>query len=119
SKADECDFTTYQPVRESHFVQRTVKKKVNPIYPPEAVSRNIQGLVNVKILIDRDGNVEKACAFDGDRVLKEAAEAAALQWKFNPNFGQAHAVDVVSRKYMVDVIAFTFAFGDQEKAKSR
>src|SRR5262249_26430859 len=60
-KADECDFTAYQPVRESHFIQRTVKKKVNPTYPPEAVSRNIQGLVNVKILVNRDGNVEKAC----------------------------------------------------------
>src|SRR5262245_21867097 len=113
SKSDECDFNDYQPVRESHFIQMAVKKKVNPIYPPEAVSRNIQGLVNVKILIDRDGNVEKSCAIDGDRVLKEAAEPATLQWKFKPNFGHVHAADVGSRKYMVDVIPFNFAFSSE------
>jgi outer membrane biosynthesis protein TonB len=119
SKANECDFAAYQPVRESHFVKRTVTKKVNPLYPPEAVSRNIQGLVNVKILVNRGGNVEKACAINGDRVLKEASEAAALQWKFKPNFGRLRAADVGSRKYMVDVIPFNFALGKSEKDKSR
>src|SRR5262245_47742674 len=70
---DECDFTAYHPVRESHFVSRTVMKKVEPIYPPEAANRGIQGWVNVKILIKREGNVEKACAVDGDQTLKDAA----------------------------------------------
>jgi TonB family protein len=104
----ECDFTTYQPVRESHFVQRTVRKKVKPIYPPEAANRGIQGWVNVKILVDRDGNVEKACAVDGDQTLRYAAEKAALQWKFKPYFGRANAHKAGSRKYMVDVIPFNF-----------
>jgi len=111
SSDDGCDFTAYQPVRESHFVQRTVRKKVKPIYPPEAANRGIQGWVNVKILVDRDGNVEKACAVNGDQTLKEAAEKAALQWKFKPYFGSANAAKAGSRKYMVDVIAFNFDLG--------
>jgi len=104
----ECDFTAYHPVRESHFVSRTVRKKVEPIYPPTAANRGIHGWVNVKILVNRDGNVEKACAVDGDQTLKDAAEIAALQWKFKPYFGLAKAG---SRKYMVDVIAFNFDLG--------
>jgi len=83
-------------------------KKVEPIYPPEAANRGIQGWVNVKILVNRDGDVEKACAVDGDQTLKDAAEKAALQWKFEPYFGRAKAG---SRKYMVDVIAFNFDLG--------
>jgi TonB family protein len=108
SNNDECDFTVYQPVRESHFVQRAVTKKVEPIYPPDAVNRGIQGWVNVKILINRDGDVEKACAIDGDQSLKDAVEKAALQWKFKPHFGAAKATEAGSRKYMEDVITFNF-----------
>jgi|SRR5262245_42809137 len=108
SSDDECDLTAYQPVGESHFVQRTVTKKVKPIYPPEAANHGIRGWVNVKILVDRDGNVEKACAVDDDLMLKDAAEKAALQWKFKPYFGRANAAKAGSRKYMVDVIAFNF-----------
>src|SRR5262245_24996223 len=98
SSDDRCDFTAYQPVRESHFVQKTVRKKVKPIYPPEAAKRGVQGWVNVKILVNRDGNVEKACALDGDLILKDAVEKAALQWKFKPYFGATNAA-VTSRKY--------------------
>jgi len=105
---DECDFTAYHRVRESHFVSRMVRKKVKPIYPPEAANRGIRGWVNVEILVNRDGNVEKACAVDGDQTLKDAAEKAALQWKFKPYFGAANAG---SRKYMVDVVAFNFVLG--------
>ena len=108
SSNDECDFTAYHPVRESHFVSRTVRKKVKPIYTPEAANRGVHGWVNVKILVNRDGNVEKACAVDGDQILKGAAEKAALQWKFKPYFGLAKAG---FRKYMIDVIAFNFDLG--------
>jgi TonB family protein len=111
SSNDECDFTAYHPIRESHFISRTVRRKVKPIYPPEVANRGVQGWVNVKILVNRDGNVEKACAVDGDQTLKDVAEKAALQWKFKPYFGLANAAKAGSRKYMVDVIAFNFDLG--------
>jgi TonB family protein len=106
-----CDFSAYQPVRESHFVSRAVIEKVKPEYPPEAMNRDVQGWINVKILVNRDGDVEKACAVDGDQILKEAAEKAALQWKFKPYFGHANAADAGSRRYMWDVIPFNFDLG--------
>src|SRR5262245_28902341 len=84
---NKCDFTVYKPVRESHFVTRAIVKKHKPIYPSDAVSRGIQGYVNVQILINRNGDVERACALDGDELLKSVAEESALQWKFKSNFG--------------------------------
>jgi len=111
SSDKECDFTSYHPVWESHFVSRTVTKKVEPIYPSEAAHRGVQGRVNVKILVNRDGNVEKACAIDGDQTLKDAVEKAALQWKFKPYFGAPNAAKVGSRKYTEAVIVFNFVLG--------
>ena len=111
SNNDECDFASYHPVWESHFVSRTVTKKVEPIYPSEAAHRGVQGRVNVKILVNRDGNVEKACAIDGDQTLKDSVEKAALQWKFKPYFGAPNAAKVGSRKYTEAVIVFNFVLG--------
>jgi TonB family protein len=83
SKAgDECDFSSYKPSRVSHFVQFPLKTKVKPSYPSEAVRRGLQGKISVKILVNRDGDVVKACALNGDEVLRRAAEEAALKWKF-------------------------------------
>jgi TonB family protein len=82
---DECEFSSYKPSIVSHFVQTALKTRVTPKYPIEAVQRGIQGRIGVKILVDRDGNVSKACALNGDEVLRRAAEEAALQWKFKRN----------------------------------
>lgn len=99
---DECDFSSYKPSIVSHFVQTALKTKVKPKYPTEAAQRGIQGKISVKILVDRDGNVVKACAFNGDEILQHVAEEAALQWKFKR--------DVVAGKqsYVEAGISFNF-----------
>lgn len=113
--SDECDFATYKPVRQSHFVHQTVKTKVQPIYPPEAVRRGIQGWVYVKILVNLDGNVERACASGPDETLKRASEAAVLEWKFKPYFGAANAASAGTLKYVEDSIPFHFVLDKAEK----
>lgn len=82
-----CDFSAYAPISISHFYPKKVAKGVKPKYPPEAVSRGVRGWVMVKALVNRDGDVERACATEGDELLRPAAEAAALEWKFTSNFG--------------------------------
>jgi TonB family protein len=79
---DSCDFSAYKSVIVSHFVQTSLKTRVKPPYPKEAISRGIEGKIGVKILVDRDGEVVKACAFNGDDILRHSAEEAALKWKF-------------------------------------
>lgn len=83
-----CDFAAYAPISISHFYPQKVVKRVKPDYPPEAVSQGIQGWVMVKALVNKDGDVEKACATEeANELLQRAAEMAAMRWKFKPNFG--------------------------------
>lgn len=86
---DECDFSSYAPVRILHFDSKAVIKEVEPEYPKEAVQHHIQGRVIVKVLINKSGDVEKSCATEGDETLRPSAEKAALQWKFKPGYGLA------------------------------
>jgi TonB family protein len=59
-------------------------KKVLPKYPKKAKKAGIGGEVGVKIVVDEKGKVIKADAVSGDALLHEAAERAALKWRFEP-----------------------------------
>lgn len=112
----ECNFSAYKAIREDHFVRRALVKSTKPLYPPEAVREGIQGWINVRILVNRSGDVEKACAIDGDENLKTVSEDAALQWKFKPNFGLSSPG---RNSYREDVIAFHFLLDKLEKPVSK
>lgn len=79
---DKCDFSSFKPFTVSHFVKTSLKTQFKPTYPSEAVRQGLHGKIGVKILVDRDGNVVKACAFNGEDILRQTAEDAALKWKF-------------------------------------
>lgn len=79
---DTCDFSSFKPFTVSHFVKTSLKTQFKPTYPSEAVRQGLHGKIGVKILVDRDGNVVKACAFNGEDILRQTAEDAALKWKF-------------------------------------
>ncbi|HJP94593.1 MAG TPA: TonB family protein [Pyrinomonadaceae bacterium] len=55
-----------------------------PIYPEEAKRLKASGRVTVRVVIDENGKVISAKATDGPIPLREAAEAAARQAKFEP-----------------------------------
>jgi TonB family protein len=57
-----------------------------PAYPPAAVALNLQGKVNVQVLIDESGKVISANALSGHPVLKAPAEKAALGAKFSTTY---------------------------------
>jgi TonB family protein len=58
-------------------------KKVLPAYPAEAVAQNIQGVVEVGVGINDDGQIIKVKVPPGlDSRLRKAAVAAVKQWKF-------------------------------------
>jgi len=84
SKSKACDFSAYKPFIVGKY-QLDYIRLPKPQYPPEVEARKTEGTVNVKILINpRTGDVEKSCAVDGDddELVKRAAEAAALDSKF-------------------------------------
>lgn len=57
---------------------------VKPVYPVAAKAVKASGAVNVEVIIDEDGNVEKAVAVSGHPLLRLAAVDAAAQSKFKP-----------------------------------
>jgi TonB family protein len=114
-----CDFAEYKPMRMSHF-DRLATDKVEPQYPHAARAKGIAGTVRVKVLVNRDGFVEKACAMhisgepEPDQRLTTAAVAAALQWKFQPNFGIT-VIGELKVNYVEGILNFAFVIQQDEK----
>lgn len=109
---DKCDFSSFKPFTVSHFVKTSLKTQFKPTYPSEAVRGGLHGKIGVKILVDRDGNVVKACAFNGDDILRQAAEDAALKWKFKRKVvaGRESFVEAgISFNFVLDETASTDA----------
>lgn len=57
---------------------------VKPEYPAAAKAVNAGGAVNVKVVIDEEGNVISAKAISGHALLKNVSETAAWKSKFTP-----------------------------------
>lgn len=58
--------------------------RVSPIYPRQARTMRLSGVVTVKILVDEDGSVLEINDSDGPAMLTRAAEDAVRKWKFRP-----------------------------------
>jgi periplasmic protein TonB len=58
--------------------------KVVPEYPQMAKQMRLAGRVEVEVVIDADGNVEKTQVVTGNALLSSAATSALKKWKFTP-----------------------------------
>ena len=67
---------------------------VVPTYPAAARMAGVKGAVNVRVLIDKDGNVVEAEAISGDVLLQKAAVEAALKSKFGTTTLEGQPVEV-------------------------
>ena len=56
--------------------------KVPPEYPPDAKDQHIQGVVLLRVIIDRQGNVSNIQLISGHPKLAPAAIEAVKQWKY-------------------------------------
>jgi protein TonB len=90
------------------FVEASVIKRVRPMYPPGARTMGVSGKVDVRVVIAESGSVIEATAINGHNTLRQAAEAAALQWVYKP--ATRNGIPVKSEA----VVPFTFAPGSQD-----
>ncbi len=63
-------------------------------YPLEAKEKRIQGVVILKVLIDRDGNIGSCEQVEGDPTLGKAAMKAVTEWKYRPYSIKGEPVEV-------------------------
>ena len=54
-------------------------------YPPIAETAHIEGVVVVRVKLDREGKVVDAMAASGNALLKRPCLDNAKKWKFDPN----------------------------------
>ncbi len=111
---EDCGFSQYRRAHKAHFVEENAVSKVTPEYPDEAKAKGLSGTVRIRILVNKQGRVEKTCpVYLADepkphRMLVAAAEAAARQWVFRPNFGFPNDWKVKSARLLEAVLVFQF-----------
>lgn len=59
-------------------------KKVNPVYPSQARTMRMTGVVKVEVTIDEDGKVAEVQNTDGPSLLQRSAVDAVKKWQFKP-----------------------------------
>jgi protein TonB len=69
-------------------------KKVQPIYPPQALAKRIQGLVQLQATISQDGTITNLKVISGPDVLGQAAMEAVRQWKYQPYYVNGRPVEI-------------------------
>jgi TonB family protein len=70
-------------------------KNVNAVYPPQALSDRVQGVVFVELTIGTDGRVTDVKVVRSIPQLDAAAIAAAKQWQFTPVLQNGVPVPVI------------------------
>ncbi|MGH9682749.1 MAG: TonB family protein [Candidatus Acidiferrales bacterium] len=67
--------------------------RVEPLYPPEAKERHIEGTVTMRATIGEDGKVRSLRVLSGPDLLVPAALEAAREWSFMPALLNGHPIE--------------------------
>jgi protein TonB len=84
-----------QHVRISQGVsQGLLAKRVQPVYPSQALQMRVQGSVLLDAKIGKDGSIVSVKRVSGDTVLARAATDAVKQWKYKPYYLNGEPVEI-------------------------
>lgn len=78
---------------------------VKPVYPRAAVRARIQGQVQLRARIGREGTVEALQLIAGHPLLAPAAIAAVRQWRYRPYYLDGTPVEVETQVTVVFVLS--------------
>jgi TonB family protein len=67
---------------------------LSPAYPVEAAQQHITGVVQLGVIIAKDGTVRSVSIVSGNPVLGQAASAAVKQWRYHPTLVNNQDVEV-------------------------
>jgi len=69
-------------------------KKVQPVYPANALRMHVEGAVELQATIGKSGNIVSVKTLTGELVLARAAKEAVLQWKYKPYLLNGEPVEI-------------------------
>jgi TonB family protein len=70
--------------------------EVRPVYPEIARQSGIEGTVSMRVLINKEGGVEKVDVLSGEQALQSAAVDAVRRWRYQPYLLEDKPVPVVT-----------------------
>ncbi len=113
---DSASLALPPPVRVGGKVQHArLTRRVQPVYPPEAVEQYVSGRVRLEAIVAVDGNVRDLKLIDGHPLLALAAMQAVAQWRYRPTRLNGREVEVIT---LIEV-NFNLTVIDEEEAKRR
>jgi protein TonB len=74
--------------------QGLLLKKVQPSYPPQALTMHVQGAVVMQATISKDGSITNLKVLSGETLLNRAAMDAVRQWKYKPYYLDGEPVEI-------------------------
>jgi protein TonB len=74
--------------------QGMLLKRVQPVYPAQALQMRTQGAIQLQATIDKAGNIADVKLLSGDRQLARAAIAAVREWKYKPYYLNGEPVEI-------------------------
>ena len=77
--------------------------RINPDYPPRALSRGIEGYVIVQFTISATGSVKDLIVVEAkpEGIFDDAAMRAVARWRYNPKVEEGVAVERVGVQTMI------------------
>jgi periplasmic protein TonB len=84
---------THAP-RVSVMMEGNLIRRVQPRYPPLAIQTHTQGVVVLRAVISREGNIENLQLLGGPPMLVKAAIEAVRQWHYQPYHLNHEAIEV-------------------------
>lgn len=86
-----------EPMRVGADVQASkLIYKVDPVYPEQARQAKVEGIVNLEVMVDEQGNVASVRVIQGYPLLDQAAMDAVRQWRYSPTILNGQAVRVLA-----------------------
>jgi TonB family protein len=69
-------------------------KKVQPVYPKNAMAMRVEGAVELMATISKSGDITHLKVLEGDSQLAKAATEAVKQWKYKPYLLNGEPVEI-------------------------
>ena len=74
--------------------QGLLTKKVQPVYPRNALAMHLEGAVEILATISKTGDISHVKVLSGDGQLAKAASDAVKQWKYKPYLLNGEPVEI-------------------------
>jgi protein TonB len=83
-----------KPLLVSHLAEANLLHRVQPIYPPIARQARVQGAVELRAIISKNGTIENLVVVRGHPMLSAAAIEAVRQWRYRPYLLNGEPIEV-------------------------